>query len=91
MTDVPQASDITNQIDSRLEQYNHTYTGLDEKQCYDDTASYSVQRLPSEHEEETIKKNDLDSHLHSEMSSKMDSGIVSKMDGDSDLSTKSES
>ncbi|VDI73734.1 Hypothetical predicted protein [Mytilus galloprovincialis] len=75
VTDIPQASDITNQIDSRLEQYNHTVTGVDEESVC------SIQRLPSEHEEETAKKNDLDSNL--------DSGMASKL-GDSDLSSKSD-
>ncbi|XP_052081564.1 uncharacterized protein LOC127719466 isoform X1 [Mytilus californianus] len=75
VTDIPQASDITNQIDSRLEQYNHTVTGVDEDSVC------SIQRLPSEHEEETAKKNDLESNL--------DSGMASKL-GDSDLSSKSD-
>lgn len=70
--DTPLESDITNQIDSRLEQYNHTITGTDEG------ATCSVQRLPSEHEEETMKKKDLESTL--------DSGMASKEPESSDLS-----
>ena len=71
VSDLPQASDITNQIDSHLEQYNHTVTGED------DGTTCSVQRLPSEHEEETMKKRDLESNLDSGMvSSKSDNDPV---------------